>query len=77
MTPPHSPLPLAQVVTAVNNYDKMRKALEEIARQRLCDEMDPNDDIEQYGDFEGAYDMMIKAARAALSVQPDPHKERG
>lgn len=50
-----------------NAHEKMRKALEEIARQKLCAEMDPNDDIEQNGDFEGAYDMMIAAARAALA----------
>lgn len=46
--------------------EKLRDALREIARQKLTSEIEPIDG-EVLGDFEGAYDMMIAVARAALA----------
>jgi hypothetical protein len=49
----------------------LKKALQQIADQMLTSEME----LESSGDFEGAYDIMIGIARAALN--PVTHTDRG
>lgn len=45
--------------------ERLRVALEDIAKQMINAEMDEQQ--HRYADYEGAYETMIKIARAALS----------
>lgn len=51
--------------------DALRKAVEEIARQKKTTELVTACDVE-YADFEDGYDMCIDRARAALAAAPAP-----
>ena len=53
------------VLRAVNNYDKMREALEKITSQKRTNELETACDVE-YADFEQGYDDIIAIARAIL-----------
>lgn len=56
---------VAFILRAVNNYDKMREALEKIASQKRTNELETACDVE-YADFEQGYDDSIAIARAIL-----------
>lgn len=55
---------LAELDRAHAATEAMRAALEEIARQKTCEEL--NGDEMRDADFEGAWDSAIRVARAAL-----------
>lgn len=50
--------------------DRLREALENIARQKRTDELVTEFDVE-YADFEGGFDECVNAARAALKGDSD------
>lgn len=54
----------AYLVSVIEQREAARKALEEVARQAKSEEIEEGFDV----DFEGAYDMCVDAARAALSA---------
>lgn len=59
----------ARAEAAERDNARLREALEEIARQKLTDELETEADVE-YADFEEGYDCCIRRARAALKEQP-------
>lgn len=56
---------LREFVAAKESEQRLRAALEEIAKQPLWSEMDKED--QEGSDFEGGYDMCIETARTALA----------
>lgn len=52
---------------AADELDQLRAALQEIARQMLVPELIEEFGEEYAGDFEGAYEAIIRIARAAIS----------
>lgn len=58
----------AGALEPLSEEERLRKVLQNFADQMLTDEME----LESSGDFEGAYDIMIKMARSALSSQERP-----
>lgn len=55
------------LVLTSEKVDAMEKALEEIAKQHLADEMD--DHSSEHADWEGGYEAIVKIARTALSSE--------
>ncbi len=55
----------SRIVELLRERDNARKVLQNIADQMLTDEIEYSS-----GDFEGAYDIMIKLTRAALGAKP-------
>lgn len=53
----------AGALEPLSEEERLRKVLQNFADQMLTDEME----LDSSGDFEGAYDIMIKMARSALS----------
>ncbi len=56
--------------TSKRRNSPQQKALEEIAKQRLADEMD--DHSSEHADWEGGYEAIVKIARAALASENTP-----
>jgi hypothetical protein len=56
------------LIAAADRIEQLEAALREIARQHTLEEMAPEDYCD--GDFEGAYDHMVKIARAVLEPKP-------
>ena len=55
---------------ALDEIDRLREALQDIAKQKKTDELVTVCDVE-YADFEDGYDMCIDTARAALHQTED------
>ena len=48
--------------------DRLKAALEDIAKQKLTKEIEADDeDAYEHADFEGAYDHIVRAAREAVA----------
>jgi hypothetical protein len=64
-----------QYANLITQAERMKKALEEIATQRTCAEVEADEDIpigsdgSRLGDVEMAYDMCIQTAREALGAK--------
>lgn len=59
---------LTRLRAALADREKEREALEDIASQHIGDEIDP--EVREYADYQGAYEAIVKIARAALAKEP-------
>jgi len=61
----------AEIASLKARVAKLEAALESIGRQNTTAEITRDEDCGPEGDFEYAYDMLIKIARAALGERPE------
>jgi hypothetical protein len=63
---------LRYIATLEARVAKLEAALEDIGKQMLMSEMGAEQ--AEYADYEGAYETMVKVARAAMKFLEEPHQ---